>query len=684
MKSQNKNVFKIFFTVLLFLQFNTVFTQSSLNLSNLEWRLWGYRPNSWRLNFDFERFSGTFAIYSDIPISVPGSVQKALKDVGIIPDWNYELNSEKVEWVENRNWIISTKIPDKWILEHKGEEVQLYFSGIDGNGLVMVNGKEVGKFNNAFIPYTYNIISYLKKENNTLSVIFEDQPRYLGQINYTSRINEWKPRFNYGWDWIARMVQIGIWDNVYLSTTAQKPYIENIQIATDATKQKDNGILRLKAKVINNTSGQTKIKVMLTDTKNRTVFENFVDAKELLSEKSWTKLKIQRWYPNGLGEQPLYNLEITLLDANKKVLQKIDRKIGFRHIEWLPCEGAASGADPWICNVNDRSIFLQGINWTPILPNFADLQKEDYEKRLKTYKELGINVIRVWGGGFAEKNWLYDLCDQMGILIWQEFPLSSSGIDNYPPDGQKEINEMSEIVQHYITRLQHHPSIFIWCGGNELRGNDDKPVTVNHRMIAMMKQLTNSIDPLRRFVASSPSGPNFDANYNNFGSGDNWDIHGPWTLPFKEKDNTMNAVKDYWQKNDALFISEAGVPGAMSADMIRKYSGAYNPLPGNDENPVWKVVNWWVEWNDYLRENTGKENDLENYVEWSQKRQTQGLSIALGETKKRFPKCGGFIIWMGHDSYPCMVNTSIMDFEGNLKPAAIELSKIWKNNIKNK
>ena len=125
--------------------------------------------------------------------------------------------------------------------------------------------------------------------------------------------------------------------------------------------------------------------------------------------------------------------------------------------------------------------------------------------------------------------------------------------------------------------------------------------------------------------------------------------------------------------------SEVGVAGAMSAAMINKYRGAYSALPANMENPLWRQVSWWIEWGDFMYDHNGKEpQTLEEYVAWSQQRQSSGLSIALQASKTRFPECGGFIIWMGHDSYPCPINTSIIDFDGNLKPAAYELSKIWK------
>ena len=167
------------------------------NLSNLEWRLWGYRPENWRMDFDFKQFQGNKAEFKNIPAKVPGSVQKALKDAGIIEDWNQGLNSNSIEWIENRHWLFTAKIPDEWITA--GNEIILQCSGLDHKGLILVNGKEGGSFNNTFLHYDFNITPSLDKKNNTLAIVFECPPKYLGQIGWTSKIKDWKPRFCYGW-----------------------------------------------------------------------------------------------------------------------------------------------------------------------------------------------------------------------------------------------------------------------------------------------------------------------------------------------------------------------------------------------------------------------------------------------------------------------------------------------------
>ncbi len=647
------------------------------NLGQLEWKLWGYRPYVWRMNFDFDRLSGTWAEYPNIPFRVPGSVQQALKNAGIIPDWNTGLNFTEIEWIENRHWLIAANIPDEWVTEK--ENLVLSCKGLDHQGILFINGQEAGRFHNAFIPYSFDIGPFLKEKNNTVVFLFECLPTYLGQIGYTSQIREWKPRFYYGWDWIPRIVQVGIWDEVFLQTKSEN-ILSQIQVDVKAAKEKDEGELSI---FMENACESKALfaSVSLSDSTGKSVFNDSVPIEEIAEGKSWKNLPIKRWYPNGWGNQPLYRLEVTFYGKDNSIILKEERKIGFKHIEWLPNKGAPQEADPWICSINNQPLFIQGINWTPLLPNFADLKKADYEKKLRLYKELGINTIRVWGGGFAEKSWLYELCDELGILVWQDFPLSSSGLDNYPPDEPETIAEFSQIVKYYVTRLKSHASLLLWCGGNELyEWGDVRPVNVNHPMIAAIKKIVNAKDPGRRFVPGTPSGPSISFNPANKGKGVHWDTHGPWNLPFGEE-KTMAEVEEFWKNNDSFFISEAGVPGAMSAQLIKKYSGGYSPLPASLENPLWRTVNWWNEWDEYVAATSEKERSLEHYVHWSQNRQTQGLAIALKTCKDKFPACGGFLIWMGHDCFPCPVNTAIIDFEGNPKPVAEELSKIWKNNV---
>jgi beta-mannosidase len=217
----------------------------------------------------------------------------------------------------------------------------------------------------------------------------------------------------------------------------------------------------------------------------------------------------------------------------------------------------------------------------------------------------------------------------------------------------------------------------MWCGGNELQTKHNgssgcgKPLDESHPMLKALGDIVRAEDPGRRYMATSASGPVFVANAADFGKGRHWDVHGPWRLP----DERFDKAEAYWADDDALFRSETGAPGASSAKLIRDFAGTEEVLPISLENPFWRRVSWWVDNKLFIQEMGREPASLEEYVTWSQARQAQTLGLAVSACHKRFPAIGGIILWMGHDSFPCPANTSIIDFYGELKPAAIAVGK---------
>lgn len=649
------------------------------DLSKLDWTLSGWQPELWRMHQTMEIGASPDAEVRAVPAKVPGSVQTALREAGVIPDWNVGMNYRLCEWVENRHWIYETALPDEWFAE--GRTFQLNCQGLDYRGTVLVNGQVAGEFVGTHIPHVFDITRFIKDSGNRLAIVFECAPRWLGQFGLTSKMTEWKPRFNYSWDWVCRLVQIGIWGGIAIEAVDEAE-IASFRCAADAdpagtgsqipTRQ---GVLRMWGKAV----GGKSIKLVVSKDGRMLAEEIVSPAGEF--DVTLDGLDVELWNPNMQGEQPLYDVRCILMGDDGE-LDSVCRRVGFRRVEWKPCEGAPEGADPWVCVVNGRPVFLQGVNWTPIRPNFADVTEADYRKRLELYKDLGCNLLRVWGGGFLETETFYALCDELGLMVWQEFPLSSSGVENWPPEDEKSIAEQSAIAESYIERRQHHPSLIIWCGGNELAGALDggkiggaKPCDLTHPLLARFAEIVAREDPTRRFLPTSSSGPRFYAHEADYGKGLHWDVHGPWKAGALEPD-----WANYWAGDDALFRSETGCPGASPAELIRRYAGGIDPMPATAENPLWsRHTNWWVEWPVFVSEIGREPATLDDYVEWSQARQAKALSIAVKACKDRFPRCGGILLWMGHDCFPCCANTSIVDFEGNPKPAALALREIWRD-----
>jgi len=647
----------------------------TLDLATLPWKLSGVTPEYWRLSMPgLWDGAGAFEV-PPVDAAVPGSVQAALLEAGLLPDWNLGLNARACEWVENRHWFYETRfaLPRP---AAEGERLVLCCDGLDQRGWVLVNGKACGAFDNAFIPHAFDVTDALTDGENRLAIVFDLPVRWQGQFGYTSRMREWKPRYNYTWDWVSRLVQVGIWDNVRIEYRTT-PRVDWLNVSTDLDPKTLRGSLCVGARFEGSPEG-LEAEVALSQADGTQVGAWHGTAAALAAGLELAALKVEPWWPNGLGEQPLYTLRVRVTGGDSVVYDD-ERRVGFRRVAWAPCDGAPEGADPWICVVNGRPVFLQGANWVPLLPNFADVTDAALRRHVGIYRDMGANVLRTWGGAALERTPFFDACDAMGILVWQEFPLSSSGVENTPPSDEASIAAMRVIAQSYVERRKHHACILMWCGGNELTAVNadsvDAPCDEDQPMIAAMAEVARRIDPARRFVATSPSGPTFGVTPDTVGQGILWDTHGPWRCD--EPGDHPEGWLDLWTKDDSLFRSECGAPGASSAELIERYRGDLPTLPADATNPLWNRTSWWIEAHRYEEEHGAPPPSLEAYVAWSQARQAALLGDAVRITKAKFPRCGGFILWMGHDCFPCTANTAVIDFEGNPKPAWHALREVF-------
>ncbi len=647
--------------------------KKTFDASMLDWELFGCNPFLWKLEKG-NSFSHDPRISCEVAVKakVPGSVQAALRDAGIIPDWNIGDNAKLCEWVENRHWIYKTVLPDEWMDLSLDWELQCL--GLDYSGWVYLNNHEVGTFMGTHIPYRFNLKEFLLPRGNILEIILDLPPRWLGEWGYTSQIKQWKTRFNYTWDWAPRLVQLGIWDTVQL-------------IATDGNCIRD---FRCTADVLADCTGVLWIKGELEGSgvsvhcqllkEKKLIAEKYYDAEAFAAGVEWRDLKVELWWPNQMGSQSLYDITCTVLDSQGMMVDHAGHRIGFRNIRWESCEQAPPEADPWLCIVNEKPVFLQGFNFQPIRNNYADLTIDDYTKRMMIYQDIGTNCFRINACGYLEFECFYDLCDELGILVWQEFPLTSSGLDNWPPQDAKSIEAQKNIARSYIRRRQHHPSLMMWSGSNEQGSpNGNKigsytPCTLSHPLLAALKTVVDQEDPTRRYIPTSPLGPSAIADEKSFGKGIHWDVHGP-NIKFSSEEKMFQ----YWEKDDALFRAEIYVSGAAPADMIRRYKGTWNEMPASEDNPMWsRPTHWWNDWDELIALHGREPETLEEYVIWSQEKQAKRLYYGMKACMDRFPQIGGSLMWGSHDTTPMPINSTIIDFEGNPKPSAYVLKKLWR------
>ena len=389
-----------------------------VDLSKLPWRLEGWRPFLWRLgrNTSFQPELGPLEAF------VPGSVQEALRRAGLLPDWNVGLKSRECEWVEHRHWIFEAEIPAGCVPDHT--EADLVAEGLDYSGWVLVDGVEVGRFEGTLLTHRFALGSVLGDgQPHRLALVFEEPPREQGQIGYTSASRFFKPRYTYSWDWCPRVVPIGVWEPLYLETgLAHEMRLDMLR--TDLDQDLKTGAVSLRA---SGPDGQALRAALLDGTTCLAAAEARVEDGTCTIRLG--KVPVEAWWPNGLGTAKTYTVQLSATDAAGNVIWHEERTVGFKRVEWRACEGAPADAEPWICVVNGRPVFLQGVNWVPPRISYPDSTEEDYARLLTLYREMGCNVFRVWGGAILEKDFFYELCDRNGILVWQEFPLSH----NEPP-----------------------------------------------------------------------------------------------------------------------------------------------------------------------------------------------------------------------------------------------------------
>ena len=647
------------------------------DLSALPWTVEGYTPHLWLFEWRHGVGFGSSSRCIDVrpvPAQMPGSVQGALRAAGILPDWNIGVNARECEWVENRHWIYRVRIPDAWLDAVAG--IRLECQGLDYAGWLFVNGREAGTFNGTHIPHKFDLTAYLNPADNELEIVFDLPPRWLGQFGYTSRMTEWKTRFNYTWDWCPRLVQIGIWDTISL-VVVRESEICGLRCETDADIPQGTGVLELSGEV---TAGDGSRMLVTLEKDGTLIRQGEFSPAEFSRGIGWTDLPIELWWPNLEGEQPLYSVTCTLVDVEGQAQDRQTRRVGFKHVEWAPCEGAPLEADPWVCVVNDRPVFLQGVNFAPLCANYADLTREDYAKRLQQYRDLGLNLFRINACQFLEREWFFELCDELGLMVWQEFPLTSSGLENWPPEDEESIAAVAAIAASFIERRRHHVSLLLWSGGNEQMGDPEgrktgmgKPCDLTHPMLKRLQEVVRELDPHRRYIPTSPCGPRASANSADFGKGMHWAVHGGAAMMAPAD------AEQYWAADDALFRPEVYCPGASSVTTIEKYAGEFATFPATADNPYWtRLTTWWIDWHRLVAIHGREPNDLAEYVAWSQSNQALMMSREMQACKARFPRCGGVLMWSGHDTFPLTINSSLIDFDGNLKPAAPAVAEVWR------
>ncbi len=590
-----------------------------------------------------------------IDAKVPGSVYRDLLNAGILRDPYYEMQSHEAEWAADRWWMYVTDFALEPSAPHRYRRIRL--CGIDYKGHISFNGQKLGVHEGMYTPFVADITG-LCKDGNHLSVTLESAPDETGQIGYTDRIFTQKARFTYKWDWCPRLVQLGLYDEIRVEESG----ICAFDYAHIRPVKTENGWnLSCSFDVYAFEAGKVTLDCALADT-GKTLEFTLAEGRNTISLEFDAGSR-ELWYPNGHGKQPLYAFRAVMTDDNG-VSDIYDCEVGFRTLSYIRCDGCSDDSLPYNVLVNGKRIYIKGVNLTPLDVMYGDIPDCRYQAVLEKARDANINLVRVWGGGLIEREIFYKLCDRYGIMVWQEFIQSSSGISNVPSELPEFLRLAAATAAEAVKVKRNHVSLTYWSGGNELAKPDTFPVGYENKNIAMLMEIANRLDPDRLMLPTSASGPLEFLDINK--KGQNHDVHGPWKYSGPEGQYAV------FNGSDSQLHSEFGVDGMGNYGTVCSVlSPANRKVTSMDKNAVWRHHGEW--WDTFYRDSEifgpFDENDLETFIACSQYIQAEGLRYALEANRRRaFGNCGS-IIWQFNEPWPNVSGTNLLDYYNTPKLA---------------
>ncbi|HET9614483.1 MAG TPA: glycoside hydrolase family 2 TIM barrel-domain containing protein, partial [Candidatus Limnocylindrales bacterium] len=618
------------------------------------------------------------AVAGWFPARVPGSVVDDLLRAGEVPDPYVERNSRLVEWVATRAWTYRRTIDAPRLAP--GERAWLRFDGIDAAGHVVLDGRSVADHEGMFVPLELEITEQLGRDGgrHELAVVVEPAPDDEPQVGRTSRVRVHKSRMGYGWDFCPRLIHQGLWQSVSLTTAGPvrirdvwaRPTVAPdlaratilVEVTVDAALSAvaPDGPSPRPLSVVASLTGTGGPGTVLAEATapapasgGTVTLELAVDGPDL-------------WWPNGHGPQPLHDVRVALVDDGVAVDERHVR-VGFRRIERRENAGAPAGAEPWTFVVNGRPIELLGWNWTPVDTLYGVPQPDRLGHLLRLAAASGAAILRVWGGGLIETEAFYDACDRLGLLVWQEFSQSSSGLDNAPSEDPAFVERMRSEAEAIVPLRRNHPSLAIWCGGNELQAADGRPLDdAGSPVLAALHDVVARLDPDRVWLPSSPSGPRFHNRLAEIEADPDGlhDVHGPWEHQGLAEQHRL------WDAGTSLLNSEFGVEGMTNRRTHERLIAPEHRWPADRSNPIDRHLgDWWI--NEPLVQASfgGRLTDLGSLRRASQWLQAEGLRYGVEANRRRWPRNTGSLPWQLNESFPNAWCTAVVDHRGEPKPA---------------
>ncbi|HRE25187.1 MAG TPA: glycoside hydrolase family 2 protein [Anaerolineales bacterium] len=605
-----------------------------------------------------------------IPAQVPGGVHTDLLAAGLIPDPFVGDNERKVQWVAEADWEYEGSFTvDADLLTQP--HVDLVADGLDTLATVTLNGHTLGSTENLYRQYRWDVKPFLQTGANTLRVVFASTVKYIAarqavrpMVGVPQAIPGGpyvrKAPCHFGWDWGPQLPPIGVWKDLRLEAYAAR--LEDVHVR----QRWSGGEVSIEANAIatNVADGALSARLEVIAPDGLTVTQQAEVAANGGASLIALLIKPQLWWPAGYGEQPLYTVRVTLLDAAGAALDVNEKRIGLRTLELRQEPDAWGKSFQFV--VNGVKIMAKGANWIPTDSFPTRITIAQLEQLLGAAVAANMNMLRVWGGGLYEDERFYDVCDRLGLLVWQDFTFACSV---YPLNDPAFLENVRHEVAENVRRLRHRASLALWCGNNEIEqgwaewgwmaGNtlDDLRAAYDDFFHRMLPAWVAAEDPDHSYWPSSPSSdtPFVKPNGQQQGDAHYWDVwHG--RKPF-------TAYRDQYPR----FMSEFGFQALPPLATIKTYA----------EPSDWNMTSYVMD--QHQKNASGNSlmvgqmldtfqlpKDFQSLVYLSLALQAEGIRYGVEHWRRHPDRVAGIIYWQLNDCWP-VASWSSLDYFGRWK-----------------
>ena len=614
---------------------------------------------------------------------VPGDVYADLLRENEIPDPFFRDNEKQLQWIGETDWTYSREFEiSKSLFEN--DCILLHCDGLDTLANIKLNDQHIADTDNMYRTYEWDVKNILKPGKNKIEIHFSSTIPYSNEKQKKHKLCVWgntsgfnddwllekqlkvdvaegwirKEPANYGWDWGLMALTCGIWRDINI-VAFNCARIKDVHVQQQ--HMKDQVVLTVNNILDKVTDNEVIVKVSVSY-ENKLIKEKTVSTSKSEIDCEFTISNPELWWPSGMGKQALYNVKVELLNSTDDIIDTSKKNIGIRKVELV--RNKDQWGESFYFAVNGVSLFAKGANWIPGDGILANMPDSRYRELIESAVDANMNMLRVWGGGIYEPDIFYNICDELGILIWQDFMFACS---TYPVHEKSFLDNVEQEVRDNVKRLRHHPCIALWCGNNELEqglvGDDWTPRTMPWKEYGnlfdkLIPSLVEELDSETPYWPGSPHTPNGDRkNFNDPTCGDAhlWDV---WhaKMPF-----------EWYRTTEHRFVSEFGFQSFPEPKTVDSYT--------IEEDK--SVTSYIME--HHQRTSIGNSSIMFYMLDWfklpmsfdsslwlSQILQGLAIKYAVEHWRRNMPKCMGALYWQLNDTWPVASWASI-DYFGRWK-----------------